>query len=58
MFLPVFMCCSSKQGNKEEPVSQFSNITFLFGLQQDQTYGTKICEHWDNPGLTFSYEHF
>ena len=52
------MCCSSKQGNKEEPVSQFSNITFLFGLQQDQTYGTKICEHWDNPGLTFSYEHF
>ena len=55
MFLAMLMCFS-KQGNKEKPVSWFSNIGFLLGLQQDQNYETN--EHWDNPGLTFSYEQY
>ena len=34
MFLPMFMCCC------EKPVSWFSNIGFLFGLQQNENYET------------------
>ena len=55
MFVAIFMCCS-KQRNKEKPVSWFSNIGFLLGLQQDQNYETNMWT-WDNPVLTFPYEH-
>ena len=41
MFLAMFMWCS-KPGNKEKPVSWFSNIGFLLGLQQDQNYETNM----------------
>ena len=37
----MFICCCSKQGNKEKPVSWFSDIGFLFGQQQDQNYEIK-----------------
>ena len=49
----MFVCCCSKQENKKKPANWFSNIGFLFRLQQDQNYETQICEHWDNAGLTF-----
>ena len=55
--LPMFRSCCSKQGNKEKPVSLFSNIGFVFGCNKTETMN-RICKHWDNAGLKFLYDYF